>query len=106
MEITLHKIDKDGFYLFGEDIFIVKGDQIANGYTDVSPSNPDGSGMYKPRLINGKAVETAILEEMRPVTPVQEPSEIEKLHAQLKASNEYLDFLEEVIVEMAQVVYQ
>ncbi|WP_416144897.1 hypothetical protein [Planococcus koreensis] len=31
---------------------------------------------------------------------------ITKLHAQVKAANDYTDFLEEVIVEMAQVVYK
>lgn len=33
-------------------------------------------------------------------------SETEMLHAQIQASNGYMDFLEEVIVEMAQMVYE
>lgn len=33
------------------------------------------------------------------------PTEIEQLNAKIQASSDYTDFLEEVIVEMAQVVY-
>lgn len=33
------------------------------------------------------------------------PSEVEQLKAQVQASSTYTDFLEEVIIEMAQVVY-
>lgn len=37
---------------------------------------------------------------------VPEPSKADLLHAQIQASNDYMDFLEEVIVEMAQMVYE
>ncbi|MDN7241202.1 hypothetical protein QWY14_05335 [Planococcus sp. N028] len=78
---------------------------LPKSYTDLEPMI-NGVGMFRPRLINGEIVETATPEEMNPAPPVQEPTETEKLQAQLKASNDYMDFLEEVIVEMAQVVYQ
>lgn len=100
------KLTKTGHYDFDDQKIIGEDDQVPSGYTDILPCYEDGSGMYKPQLVNGKVVETATAEEMNPKPQLQEPTETEKLQAQLKASNDYMDFLEEVIVEMAQVVYQ
>ena len=36
----------------------------------------------------------------------QEPSELELLQVQIQASNDYVDLLEEVVVELIQEVYQ
>ena len=65
---------------------------------DVTPSQ----GLYAPKWDGTQWIGTGQAPEPLP----QEPTELELLHAQIQASNDYMDFLEEVIVEMAQVVYE
>ena len=56
----------------------------------------------------GEWVEGATQEEIDELTKPQphEPSEIDLLHAQVQASNDYVDLLEEVVVELIQEVYK
>ena len=56
----------------------------------------------------GEWVEGATQEEIDELTKPQpqEPTEIDLLHAQVQASNDYVDLLEEVVVELIQEVYK
>ena len=56
----------------------------------------------------GEWVEGATQEEIDEITrpQPQEPSEIDLLHAQVQASSDYVDLLEEVVVELIQEVYK
>lgn len=79
-------------------------------------------GLYKPKwsgettedeegnitVGEGEWVEGATQEEIDELTKPQphEPSEVDLLNAQVQATNDYIDFLEEVIVEMAMEVYE
>lgn len=67
-------------------------------YIDV----PVPQGFYWPKWTGTEWVEGGQAPKPQPV----EPTETDVLQAQVKASNDYMDFLEEVIVEMAQVVYK
>ena len=85
---------------------------------NVEPSQ----GLYKPKwsgeiskdeegnvtVGDGEWVEGATQEEIEELTKPQphEPSEIDLLHAQVQASNDYVDLLEEVVVELIQEVYK
>ena len=71
---------------------------------DVAPAQ----GLFKPKWDDGEWVEGATQEEIDELTKPrpQEPTEIDLLHAQVKASNDYVDFLEEVVVELIQEVYK
>ena len=79
-------------------------------------------GLYKPKwsgditedeegnitVGEGEWVEGATQEEIDELTKPQpqEPSDIDLLHAQVQASNDYVDLLEEVVVELIQEVYK
>ena len=56
----------------------------------------------------GEWVEGATQEEIDELTKPQpqEPTELDLLHAQVQASSDYVDFLEEVVVELIQEVYK
>ena len=56
----------------------------------------------------GEWVEGATQEEIDELTKPQphEPTEIDLLHAQVQASSDYVDLLEEVVVELIQEVYK
>ena len=56
----------------------------------------------------GEWVEGATQEEIDELTKPQphEPTEIDLLQAQVQASSDYVDLLEEVVVELIQEVYQ
>ena len=56
----------------------------------------------------GEWVEGATQEEIDELTKPQpqEPTELDLLHAQVQASNDYVDLLEEVVVELIQEVYK
>ena len=56
----------------------------------------------------GEWVEGATQEEIDELTKPQpqEPTELDLLHAQIQASNDYVDLLEEVVVELIQEVYK
>ena len=79
-------------------------------------------GLYKPKwtgeivedeegnitVSEGEWVEGATQEEIDELTKPQpqEPTEIDLLHAQVQASSDYVDLLEEVVVELIQEVYK
>ena len=79
-------------------------------------------GLYKPKwsgeitedeegnitVGEGEWIEGATQEEIDELTKPQphEPTEIELLQAQVKASSDYVDLLEEVVVELIQEVYK
>ena len=79
-------------------------------------------GLYKPKwsgeitedeegsitVGDGEWVEGATQEEIDELTKPQpqEPTELDLLHAQIQASNDYVDLLEEVVVELIQEVYK
>ena len=56
----------------------------------------------------GEWIEGATQEEIDEITKPQpqEPTEIDLLQAQVQASNDYVDFLEDVVVELIQEVYK
>lgn len=58
-------------------------------------------GFNLPKREDGEWVEGGEPPEPTP----QPPSDIEKLEAKITAATDYADFLEEIIVEMAQAVY-
>ena len=111
----LRIIDKETYFFIRDDFTHDSETEIA---LDVQPAQ----GLYKPTwsgeitededgnlsIGDGEWVEGATPEEIEELTKVepQPPSETEMLHAQIQASNDYMDFLEEVIVEMAQMVYE
>lgn len=66
------------------------------------PNNIYFSKEHPPKWTGTEWIATAEPPEPTP----QSPSEIEKLEAKINAANDYTDFLEEVIVEMAQAVYE
>ncbi len=97
----LIKVDENG--LFIEDILldVIPTDEEGNPsphYIDVAV--PDG--FYWPKWNGTEWVEGG----EAPVSVPLEPTETEVLQAKLKASNDYMDFLEECVVEMAQIVYK
>ena len=79
-------------------------------------------GLYKPKwsgeitedeegnitVGEGEWVEGATQEEIDELTKPQphEPTELDLLQAQVQASSDYVDFLEEVVVELIQEVYK
>ena len=85
---------------------------------DVTPAQ----GLYKPKwsgeitedeegnitVGEGEWVEGATQEEIDELTKPQphEPTEIDLLQAQVQASSDYVDLLEEVVVELIQEVYK
>ena len=70
--------------------------------TEIGLDTEPSQGLYAPKWDGTQWIETGQAPEPTP----QEPTELEILQAKIKASNEYTDFLEEVIVDMAQVVYR
>lgn len=65
-------------------------------------ADPVPPGFYWPKWNGTEWVEGGIAPEPQPVIP----SEVEILQAQVKASDDRADFLEECLVEMAQLVYK
>ena len=91
----LRIIDKETQLFIRDDFTYDEATEIG---LDVAPAQ----SLYAPKWDGKKWIETGQAPEQVP----QEPTELELLQAKIKASNEYTDFLEEVIVEMAQVVYE
>ena len=108
-------IDKETQLFVRDDFDFDEETEIA---LDVEPSQ----GLYMPKwsgeitedeegnitVGEGEWVEGATQEEIEELTrpQVNEPTELELLHAQVKASNDYVDLLEEVVVELIQEVYK
>lgn len=94
-------IDEDGLYV--EDVILEARPRNEEGIPDPQYIDvPVPEGFYWPKWNGTEWVEGG--EAPAPV-PL-EPTETEVLQAQLKASNDYMDFLEECVVEMAQIVYK
>ena len=90
--------------------------------TEIGLNVTPAQGLYMPKwsgeitedeegnitVSEGEWIEGATQEEIDELTKPQpqEPSEIDLLHAQIQASNDYVDLLEEVIVELIQEVYK
>ena len=105
-----------------ETQFFIRDDFNHDPETEIALNVEPAQGLYKPMwsgeitedeegnllIGDGEWVEGATPEEIEELTKPQphEPSETEMLHAQIQATNDYMDFLEEVIVEMAQMVYE
>ncbi|BAM99157.1 hypothetical protein [Bacillus phage PM1] len=78
----IYKYDNEMNYVPYGNMIINDGDNIPEGYTDIPPVNPDGSGMYKPVFDKDKSVwrETATqeyIDSLQPPPP--EPSELDIL---------------------------
>ena len=88
-----------GDFLREDDAFVSAHETI---YIDDLPN------MLKPKWDGEQWIETASQEEIDEMTKLQKPkpTEMDLLQAQVKASRDYMDFLEEVIVEMAQEIYE
>ncbi|KAA0958276.1 hypothetical protein FQ085_00760 [Planococcus sp. ANT_H30] len=87
--------------LFIEDVLRNTIPTNEDGKTDPQYVDmPVPQGFYWPKWTGTEWVEGGKSPESQPT----EPTETEVLQAQLKASNDYMDFLEEVIVEMAQKI--
>ena len=65
-------------------------------------TEPVPEGFYWPKWNGTQWVEGGEAPEPQPVTP----TEVEILRAQVRASDDRADFLEECLVEMAQLVYK
>ena len=90
--------------------------------TEIGLDAEPSQGLYKPKwsgeitedeegnitVGEGEWVEGATQEEIDELTKPQphEPTEIDLLHAQVQASSDYVDLLEEVVVELIQEVYK
>ena len=97
-----YRFDPLGYYLPGLDYL---AECVEEGSTEVAPVTEDGKGMYKARFVSGKWIDEGAAPPLVPQEPTVS-EDVRILQAQIKASNDYMDFLEEVIVEMAQVVYK
>ena len=102
--------------------YFIRDDFTHDPETEIGLEVDPSQGLYKPKwsgeitedeegnitVVEGEWVEGATQEEIDELTKPQpqEPSEIDLLHAQVKASSDYVDLLEEVVVELIQEVYQ
>lgn len=99
----LYRVDENGYYIPGEDYFAEKPD--ANS-TDVPPIDPEGRGMYKPRLVDGGWVDEGLPPKPQPIMPTIEDkvAALERENRMLRLQNETIanqyQFLEDVITEM------
>ena len=112
---ALRVIDKETYFFIRDDFTY---DEEAEFGLNVEPAQ----GLYKPKwsgeitedeegnitVSEGEWVEGATQEEIDELTKPQpqEPTEIDLLHAQVQASSDYVDLLEEVVVELIQEVYK
>lgn len=86
-------IDKDS--LFVEDAFVEE-------LTAFTIETPCPEGLNRPKWTGSEWVEGGEAPVLEPTLP----TDIEVLRAQIKASDARADFLEEVIVEMAMLIYE
>ena len=100
----------------------IRDDFTYDEYLEFGLNTEPAQGLYKPKwsgeitedeegnvtVGEGEWIEGATQEEIDELTKPQpqEPTEIELLHAQVKASSDYVDLLEEVVVELIQEVYK
>ena len=99
--MLLRIIDKETQLFIRDDFTFDEETEIG---LDVEPAQ----GLFKPKWDEGEWVEGATQEEIDELTKPQpqEPTELDLLHAQIQASNDYVDLLEEVVVELIQEVYK
>lgn len=104
----IYQINEDGIYIevypFNDIPLIEIEEELIADPSFVSTLIPNYIYMERgvsPKWTGSDWVATSEPPEQKP----QPPSDIEKLEAKINAANEYTDFLEEVIVEMAQAVY-
>ncbi|RLJ90113.1 hypothetical protein [Planococcus citreus] len=89
--------------MFVEDILLESIPIDEEGIPDPQYiAKPVPQGFYWPKWNGTEWVEGGTASELQPATP----SEVEILQAQVKASDDRADFLEECLVEMAQLVYK
>ena len=102
--------------------FFIRDDFTYDEDLEFGLNTEPAQGLYKPKWsgeINedeegnvtvgeGEWVEGATQEEIDELTKPQphEPTEIDLLQAQVQASSDYVDLLEEVVVELIQEVYK
>ena len=102
--------------------FFIRDDFTYNEDTEFGLDTTPAQGFHKPiwtgelfedeegniTVGEGEWVEGATQEEIDELTKPQphEPTEIDLLHAQVQASSDYVDLLEEVVVELIQEVYK
>ena len=88
--------------------FFIRDDFTFDEETEIGLDTEPAQGLYKPKWDGDKWVEGATQEEIDELTKPQpqEPTEIDLLQAQVQASSDYVDLLEEVVVELIQEVYK
>lgn len=100
--MLLRKIDKKTG-LFIEDVLVNDVPTDEEGSPDSQYiAEPVPPGLFWPKWTGTEWVEGGEAPEPQPVAP----SEVEILRAQVRASDDRADFLEECLVEMAQLVYK
>jgi hypothetical protein len=110
--VLVYLCDEEGYYK--DWTMVNEGEPLPDNSTKLMP--PDG--MHKPRLINDEWVETLTEEEIaerkkeQPVQLTEEQLRLQTLEqenkllkVQNKALSERTDFHEELIAEMAMIVY-
>lgn len=106
---VLYKINENGVYInlypLDEVPLIEIDDEWVEDPSYISTPFPNDIYISEERPPKWTGTEWVATAEPPEPTP-QPPSDIEKLEAKITAANEYTDFLEEVIVEMAQAVYE
>ena len=102
--------------------YFIRDDFNHDPETELALDTEPAQGFYKPKwsgeiaedeegnitVGEGEWVEGATQEEIDELTKPQpqEPTEIDLLQAQVQASSDYVDLLEEVVVELIQEVYK
>ena len=88
--------------------FFIRDDFTFDEETEIGLDTEPAQGLYKPKWDGDKWVEGATQEEIDELTKPQphQPTEIDLLQAQVQASSDYVDLLEEVVVELIQEVYK
>lgn len=106
----IFKIDRDGCLIFGEEKSIPIEEKPPAGYVDTGlPRDLEGDQLpfHKPRWNGTEWVEGLAQEEIDELNKPQpkEPTEMDVLKAQNKALSDRQEFLEDVIAEMAMMIY-
>ena len=102
--------------------YFIRDDFTFDHETEIGLDVEPAQGLYKPKwsgelsedeegnitVGEGEWVEGATQEEIDELTKPQPqaPTEIDLLQAQVEASGDYVDFLEDVVVELIQEVYK
>ncbi|WP_404335876.1 hypothetical protein [Planococcus rifietoensis] len=95
------KVDHEGLFIEDIKIELIPIDEEGNSDPQYI-AEPVPPGLFWPKWNGTEWVEGGEASEPQPVIP----SEVEVLRAQVRASDDRADFLEECLVEMAQLVYK